>query len=224
MPLLSRRTPDSYRPSPKSLLPGATCSSTAWNQRPVHSYWMLRPLKPPRPPPVSCRSQGLWPVDLGCFPLAPTWSSSPALQARDRRGLLQKIPYCQPAPVAASLHRGWRITRSPACPSAGADDPGWNLNSPPPPPFIIPAAVWHYTPPPLPRSLALRYVSGSLFVCHPDSTKSSRTSWLQGRGMVSPPPPPPPRQGWAGGESLAQHSKSLGSAVAHCSPVAQRTP
>lgn len=96
-------------------------SSTARYPRPSRPDWMLRP---PRPPPVSRRSRGLWTVALGSFPLPPTWPSSPALHARDRRRLLQKLPHCQPALGAASFHRGWKITRSPACPSAGEDDPG----------------------------------------------------------------------------------------------------
>lgn len=95
-------------------------------------------LRPPRPPPVSHRSRGLWTVALGSFPLPPTWPSSQALHAHDRGGLLQKLPHCQPALSAASFHRGWRITRSPACPSAGADDPGGNLNSPAPAPIHNP--------------------------------------------------------------------------------------
>lgn len=150
--LSCRRTPDRNTPSPEPLFPGATRSSTAQIQRSGLLNCMPQPR---RPPPVSHRSQGLWPVASGSFPLPPTWLSSPALHASDRRGLLQKIPYCQRALAAASLHHGWRITRSPACPSAGADDPGWNLNSPAPPPFIIPAAVCHYTLLPPPRSFPL---------------------------------------------------------------------
>lgn len=104
---------------------------------------------------MSHRSQGLWPHAFGSFPFPPTWMSSPALHARYRRGLLQKIPYCQQALAAASLHRDWRITRSSACPSAGADDPAGTSTRRPPPPFIIPAAVCHYTPLPPPRSFPL---------------------------------------------------------------------
>lgn len=91
-----------YRPSEK-LLPGATRSSTTQNQRSGRPDCMPQPR---RPPPVSHRSQGLWPVAFGSFPLPLTWPSSQALHTRDRRGLLQKIPYSQPALAAASLHRG----------------------------------------------------------------------------------------------------------------------
>lgn len=130
-----RRDPGPLQTIPEPLLPGATRSSTAQNQRSGRPDWMPQSR---RPPPVSHRSQGLWPVAFGSFPLPPTWLSSPALHAHDRRGLLQKIPYCQRTLAADSLHRGWRITRSSACPSAGADDPGWNLNSPAPTPIHNP--------------------------------------------------------------------------------------
>lgn len=178
--------------------------------------------QPRRPPPVSHRSQGLWPHAFGSFPFPPTWMSSPALHARYRRGLLQKIPYCQQALAAASLHR-WRITRSSACPSAGADDPGWNLNSPAPTPIHNPRGRLPLHAAPAPALVPARWPCDvSVAPCSSATQEAPRVSAPLGykKGGWLP-------RGWAGGESLAHHSKiqrSGESTVAHCSPVAQRTP
>lgn len=205
MPLLCHRTPDLHRLSQEPLLPHASLSlsSTVRYPRPSRPDWMLRP---PRPPPVSRRSRGLWTVARGSFSLPPTWPSSPALHARDRRRLLQKLPHCQPALAAASFHRGWRITRSPACPSAGADDPGWNLNSPAPAPIHNPRGRLPLHAAPAPALVPARWPCDvSVARCSSATQtvpRAPRTSWLQERGMGPPP------GGWAGEESLAYHSKS----------------
>lgn len=199
--------------------PRLSLSSTARYPKPSRPDWMLRP---PRPPPVSRRSRGLWTVALGSFPLPPTWPSSPALQARDRRRLLQKLPHCQPALAAASFHRGWRITRSPACPSAGADDPGWNLNSPAPAPIHNPRGRLPLHAAPAPALVPARW---------PCDVSVARCSSATQTVPRAPAPPGCKKGGWVplpGGGRVKRAwlitQRACGSAGAHRSPVAQRIP
>lgn len=112
------------------------------------------------------------------------------------------------------------------------ENPGLNLNSPaPPPPFIIPAAVCHYTPPPAARarshSLSLERVSHSLFICHEYSTEGSAAPGCtkgDGAGWGSAGPRRRRAEPRGGSKWSSQYvQRADGTLIAGGSPVAQRT-
>lgn len=99
--------------------------------------------------------------------------------------------------------------------------PGGTSTRRPPPPFIIPAAVCHYTPPPPPRSFPLTgpAMCQWLAVHLPPRQYQGLPHLLAARKGDAPPPP-----GGRVKRAWLITQRGGGSAGAHCSPVAQRTP